>query len=104
MIYVILAEHGAHECPTANTKTRDLMLKGAPEIPKIAQKLGVKILAGPYVNWEHVTVLVVQCEKAAALFQMVAETGLSQWNRVRTIPSQTLEEGMKEIQRSKPLY
>ncbi len=104
MIYVVLAEHAAHECPTANGRTREVMLKGAPEIPKVAQRLGVKILAGPYVNWEHVTVVVAECEKAESLFQMIAETGLAQWNRVRAIPSQTLEDGIKEIQRSKPLF
>ncbi len=105
MIYVMLAEHTADICPTANARTHEVMLKGAPEIPNLAKRHGIKVLSGPWVNREHLTVMVVESEKSEALDQFISESGLAQWNRVRILPSLDLMgEGMKDVQRSKPIF
>jgi hypothetical protein len=44
--FVLLGEHTAEVCPTSNAKTRDLMLEIGPEVPSIAEKAGVNIVAG----------------------------------------------------------
>lgn len=104
MLFVLLAEHTAEVCPTANSKTRAALQKSAPEMPKLAQRHGVKIVAGPFVSDEHLSTLVVEAERAEALHQFVTESGLAQWNKVRIIPSETLEQGMKEIDQQKPIF
>lgn len=104
MHFVLLGEHSAEVCPTSNAKTRDLMLQTAPEIPGIAERTGVKIVAGPYVNREHVTVVVVEADTADAVDAFLVGTRLHQWNTMRVLPSHTIEEGMKDVQESQSLW
>ncbi len=104
MHYVILASHSAEICPLANSKTHEFMMKVAPEIPNIAKKLGVRIVAGPFVSREHLSVIVVETEKYQALDQFIMESGLEKWNSVKVLPSLTLEEGMREMTGTKTIF
>jgi hypothetical protein len=97
MHYVILAEHSAEVCPTGNAKTRALMLEIGPQVPKIAEKNNVTIVAGPFINHAHLTVAIVETDRAENLDAFLAEARLNQWNTVRIIPSRTMEEGMREV-------
>jgi hypothetical protein len=102
--FVLLAEHTAEVCPTSNSKTRELLLQTAPQIPGIAEKNGVRILAGPFVNREHTTVVIVEADKADEVDRFIQETRLSQWNQVRVLPSLPMEEGLKEVQEQTPIF
>jgi hypothetical protein len=104
MQYVIIASHNAEICPTGNAKTRQLMVDSAPEIPLVAEKAGVKILAGPYVSREHVTVAVLEASTGEALDEFLIGSRLPQWNSVRVLPSKHLEEGIKEIMELPTVY
>jgi hypothetical protein len=104
MHFVLLAVHSPEVCPTSNSTTRDLMVQTAPEIPGIAERAGVKIVAGPYVNREHMTVAVVEADTAEAVDQFLVDTRLHQWNSVRVLPSLPIEEGMKDVQEGTPLF
>ena len=90
--------------PTSNARMKEMLLKRGPEIPDLARRLGVKIIAGPLVNREHLAVVVVETEKAEALDQFISESGLAQWNSVRVLPSQMMEDGMKEVAASKSIF
>jgi hypothetical protein len=96
--FVLLGVHNAEVCPTSNSKTRDLVLQTGPQIPGIAERTGVKIVAGPYVNNEHLTVAIVEADKAEDIDRFLVETRLPQWNTVRVVPSRPIEEGMQELQ------
>ena len=104
MHFVLLGVHSPEVCPTSNAKTRDLMLQTAPEIPGIAERTGVKIVAGPYVNREHMTVIVVEADTADAVDRFLVETRLHQWNSVRVLPSLPIEEGLKDVQEGASLF
>lgn len=104
MYFVLLASHTPDLCPTSNSKTRDLMLKIMPETPGIAEKSGVKLMAGPFVNREHTIVAIVDAEKPENVDRFLVESRLVHWNAVRILPSLTLEEGMKEIQAATPVF
>jgi hypothetical protein len=104
MHFVLLATHTADVCPLSNSKTRDLMLQTAPQIPDIAERNGVTMVAGPYVSDEHLVVTVVEADKAEKVHQLLSDARLSQWNTVRVVPSLTIEEGMKEIQEGTSLF
>jgi hypothetical protein len=104
MKFVLLAEHAAEVCPLSNAKTRDLFLQTAQDIPNIAQRNGVSIVAGPFVNREHLVVTVVEADRADSVDQFLSEARLAQWNRVRILPSLSMEDGLKEIQESTSLF
>ena len=104
MHYVILGEHSAEVCPTSNAKTKALLLEIGPQIPKIAEQNGVKILSGPWVNREHLTALVVESDRAEEVDAFLMQSRLAQWNRMRVIPSLGMEEGMKDIAEGTSLF
>jgi hypothetical protein len=104
MLYVVLAQHAAEVCPTSNSKTRAAVEKTMPEMPKLAQKHGLKILAGPTVSHEHLTVIVAEAPKMESLHEFIADSGLAQWNQVRVVPSMTVEDGLKDVDRMKLIY
>jgi hypothetical protein len=81
-----------------------MVVKRTAEIPALAKRLGVNLVAGPFVSREHLSVVVVEASKAEAVDQFISESGLAQWNKVRVLPSLTLEEGMKEMNAVKPIF
>jgi hypothetical protein len=104
MHYVIIGEHSAEVCPTSNATTKALLLEMAPQIPKIAESLGVTIVSGPFVNREHTTVTVVESKNAEDVDAFLVQSRLHQWNRVRVIPSMPMVEGMKDVAETVTLF
>jgi uncharacterized protein with GYD domain len=102
--YVILGEHSAEVCPTSNAKTKALLLEVAPQIPKIAEQNGVKIVSGPFVNREHTTVVIVESDRAEGVDSFIVQARLAQWNRMRVIPSLPMEEGIKDVAEGASLF
>jgi hypothetical protein len=104
MHFVVLASHSPEICPTSNAKTKAMVLELAPQFPGIAQKHGVNIVAGPYVNREHLAVVIVDSERAEGLDDFLADSRLAQWNQVHILPSIPLQEGLTEIQEGTSLF
>ncbi|SRR5579884_2241643 len=104
MHFVVLGSHSAEVCPTSNAKSKALLLELGPQIPTIAEKHGVKMLAGPFVNREHLTVFVAEADSAESLDSFIVDARLAQWNTIRVIPSHPLEVGMKEIAEGSSLF
>jgi uncharacterized protein with GYD domain len=95
--YILLATHSAEVCPTSNAAMRKLLTEMGPKIPGIAEKVGVTIVAGPYVNREHLTVAIVESDDAEKVDRFIVEARLAQWNTVRILPSKSIQEGMAEL-------
>ena len=72
--------------------------------PNIAQRNGVTLVSGPWVNREHVVVVVVEADQSEAVDRFIVESRLMQWNRIRILPSLSMEEGMKDVQEAKSLF
>ena len=104
MHYVVLGIHSPEICPLSNAKTRTLLLEMGPQIPEIAKQHGVNIVAGPFVNCEHTTVVILETERADALDAFLAAARLHQWNQLHILPSLPLEEGMKDLQEATSLF
>jgi uncharacterized protein with GYD domain len=104
MHFVVLAEHTAEVCPTSNAKTMELMKELGPRVPGIAEKNGVNMVAGPFVNREHVIVAILEADTADAVDGFLVESRLAHWNTVRVLPSHPIQEGMEEIQSGTPLF
>jgi len=60
----------------------------APQIPSIAGKHGVNILAGPFASREHTVVVIVETESAEALdtFLLSCQRAASSPSRTREVP------------------
>jgi hypothetical protein len=101
--YFVRLEHTSDQCPSANSKIRERMLKGAPEIPQLAEKLGVKFVVGPLVlAAEHASVVLVETERIETVQEFVTRAGLSQWNSVRVSTVQSMEESLKDLEKMPP--
>jgi len=104
VVFVLLGTHNPEVCPTSNATTRNLMMQTGAEIPAIAERNSVKIVAGPYVNHEHLTVAIVEADKAENVDRFILDSKLNQWNSMRILPSRTTEEGMQELQETEPIF
>ena len=104
MHYVLLGTHSPEVCPTSNAATRKLMMELGPRMPSIAEETGVTIVAGPFVNREHLTVTVVESDDAEKVDRFIVEGRLAQWNTVRVLPSKTIQEGMAELDDQPPMF
>jgi hypothetical protein len=102
--FVVIATHSPDICPTSNAKTKGLLLELAPQIPGIAQKHGVNIVAGPFVNREHMAVTIVDTDRAESLDDFLVDSRLAHWNQVHILPSRSLQEGLTEIQEGTSLF
>ena len=104
MHYVVLGEHSAEVCPTSNAKTKALLLEIGPQIPKIAEQNNVTIVAGPFVNREHTTVVILETDRAENLDAFLVQSRLNQWNRLHIMPSLPMEDGMKDVAEGSSLF
>ena len=104
MHFVVLGTHSPEVCPTSNAKTKALLLEVAPQIPDIAAKHGVNIVAGPFANREHTLVVIVETDSAEALDSFVVESRLAQWNQVRIMPSVPMQAAMQDVQEATMLF
>ena len=104
MHYVVIGEHSAEVCPTSNATTKALLLEMAPQIPKIAEQQGVTIVSGPFVNREHMTVMVAEAERPEDLDSFLVQARLHQWNKLHILPSYPMEEGIKDVAEGTSLF
>jgi hypothetical protein len=101
--YVVRLVHTSDQCPGSNSKIRERMLKGASEMPKLAQKLGVRFLTGPLVlGSEHASLAVVEAEKIETVEELILQSGLAQWNTVQVCTAKSMEESIKDLEKSPP--
>jgi hypothetical protein len=104
MHFVVLGTHSPEICPLSNAKTKALLLEVGPQIPNIAKQHGVNIIAGPYVNREHMTVVIAETERAEDLDAFLETSRLHQWNQLHILPSFSLEEGMSDLHETTSLF
>ena len=104
--YVIRLTHPPDQCPTANSKTREMFIKGAPELPQLAQRLGLTFLAGPLIlGAEHDGIAVVEADKLETVQEFILQSGLVQWNSVRVSQAMSVQEAIQSLEKvPPPLY
>jgi len=101
--YVVRLVHTADQCPMSNSKTRARLVAGAPELPKLAQKLGIKFVAGPLaLMTEHESLTVVEAEKIETIEEFIVQSGMIQWNTAKISPARPLADAMSHFDQSPP--
>ena len=97
--YVILADHTADICPSANAKSRARALEGMGQLlPKLSAERGVTFQVGPlHLDPGHRTISVVEAPSIEVVTQLVFDTGMSQWNTVEVCPVRPVQELMANV-------
>jgi hypothetical protein len=104
--FVLRLTHPPDQCPLSNSKVRSLAAKGAVELPKLAEKHGIRFVLGPTVlASEHEALAVIETDKVENIDEFILQSSLAQWNAVRVSSARPLSEAMKELERApSPLY
>lgn len=103
-IFVVTATHTADQCPLSNSKVRKIFKRNLTERPKVAQKAGVKFLAGPLFSFNHKTIVILDAPKVESVMEVLTELHIAQWNSVEVQPYLTAQEADKSIDANEPLY
>jgi hypothetical protein len=92
--FAVIAEHPPELCPTSNAQTRQMMKEGAPQIPQLAQQLGVDILTLRVFGPDHVVLAVVEANDIEAVRDFMFQSRLIQWNTTTIHATYSLEEAL----------
>ena len=92
--FAVIAEHPAELCPTSNARTRQLMKEGAPQIPQLAEQLGVHIVTLRVFGPDHIVLAVVEANDIEAVRDFIFQTGLIQWNTTSIHATYSMEEAL----------
>ena len=103
-VFVLVTTHSSDQCPTSNAKIRQMFTADPSAMMKLAEKLGVKLIAGPYVSTGHRGFAVVESPKVEAVHEFAMQSGLVQWNSVEIVHVLPQAEAIKDIAGLKPIY
>jgi uncharacterized protein with GYD domain len=102
--YLIVCQHPPDLCPSASEKIRALASEGGKEMPALAEKLGVKILATYVPMTNHQVLVAVEADDANSVRELAWQGRLGQWNTVEIVQTSTLEEALTRVQELPPIY
>jgi predicted RecB family endonuclease len=92
--FAVIAEHPPELCPTSNANTRRMMREDAPQIPQLAERLGVEIVTLRVFGPDHILLVVVEADDIEAVRDFIFQTGLIQWNTTRIHATYSMEEAL----------
>ena len=92
--FAVIAEHPPELCPTSNARTRQMMKEGAPQIPQLAEQLGVDIVTLRVFGPDHIVHAVVEANDIEAVRDFIFQTGLIQWNTTKVHATYSMEEAL----------
>ena len=92
--FAVIAQHPPELCPTSNTKTRQMLREGAPQIPELAEQLGVEITTLRVFGPDHILLAVVEASDIEAVREFVLQSRLIQWNTTRIHATYSMDEAL----------
>ena len=104
MQYLVVGQHPPDLCPSANETIRKLAQEGGKEMPALAEKLGVKILATYVPMTNHMVFVAVEADDADAVREFTFQGRLGQWNTIEIYQTSTLEEALTRVNELPTIY
>jgi hypothetical protein len=95
--FAVIAEHPPELCPSSNSQTRQMMNEGAPQIPQLAEQLGVSIVTLRVFGPDHIILAVVEAEDIEAVRDFTFQSRLVQWNTVKIHATYSMEEALAKV-------
>jgi hypothetical protein len=102
--FAVIAEHPPELCPTSNARTRQMMQEGAPQIPQLAEQLGVDIITLRVFGPDHIVLAVVEANDIEAVRDFIFQTGLIQWNTTSIHPTYSMEEALARADEMEAIF
>ena len=102
--YLVIGQHPPDLCPASTETIRTLASEGGKEMPALAEKLGVKVLATYVPMTNHMVVVAVEADDADKVRELAFQGRLSQWNTVEIYQTSTLEEALTRVQELPTIY
>ena len=103
MLILVDAVHTAADCPSSSSKSRELSGKLPKDLPPTLTKLGIKLVAGPFVGvWNHHTYIVLDAQNMKVVQE--ATFPLAQLNTVSIVPIVTIDEALKAVEGIPPIH
>ena len=102
--YLIAGQHPPDLCPSANESVRKLSQEGASQIPALAEKLGVKLLATYIPMNNHMVFAAVEADDMATVREFAFQSRLGQWNTIDIYQVSTLEEALAKVNELPTIY
>ncbi len=104
MQYLIVGQHPPDLCPSANETVRKLSAEGAAQIPELAEKLGVKLLATYVPMNNHMVFAAVEADDMDSVREFAFQSRLGQWNTLELYQVSTLEEALTKVTELPTIY
>jgi uncharacterized protein with GYD domain len=104
MQYLVVGQHPPDLCPSANETVRKLSQEGASEIPALAEKLGVNLLATYVPMNNHMVFAAVEAKDMDSVREFAFQSRLGQWNTLEIYQVSTLEEALTKINELPTIY
>jgi len=92
--FAVIAEHPPELCPTSNAQTRQMMREGAPQIPQLAEQLGVDIVTLRVFGPDHIVLAVVEANDIEPVRDFLFQSRLIQWNTTEVHATYSMEEAL----------
>jgi uncharacterized protein with GYD domain len=102
--YLVVGQHPPDLCPSANETVRKLSQEGASEIPALAEKLGVNLLATYVPMNNHMVFAAVEAKDMDSVREFAFQSRLGQWNTLEIYQVSTLEEALTKINELPTIY
>jgi hypothetical protein len=102
--FAVIAEHPPDLCPTSNSKTRQIMKEGAPQIPQLADQLGVNIVTLRVFGPDHILLAVVEADDIESVRNFAFQSRLVQWNTVNIHATYSMEEALGLVDEMEAIF
>jgi len=102
--YLIVGQHPPDLCPSANETVRKLSQEGAGQIPTLAEKLGVELLATYVPMNNHMVFAAVEADDMSTVREFAFQSRLGQWNTIEIYQTSTLEEALTKVNELPTIY
>jgi hypothetical protein len=102
--FAVIAEHPPELCITSNAKTREMLREGAPQIPQLAEQLGLDIITMRVFGPDHVMIAVIEADDIEAVRDFMFQSRLIQWNTTNIYPTYSVEEALAKADEMEPIF
>jgi hypothetical protein len=102
--FLIAGQHPPDLCPSANETVRKLSQEGAGQIPELAEKLGVQLLATYIPMNNHMVFAAVEAADMGTVREFAFQSRLGQWNTIEIYQVSTLEEALTKVNDLPTIY
>jgi hypothetical protein len=98
-LFGIFGIHSVESCPLNNAENRNLVIKMAEELDKIANRNNTHILHRYHSGLEHTFVWIVDAQSAHSIQNFMTESAWAKFNAIKIVPLTAYENVIEECKR-----